>query len=65
MSEIGLVEIAAAASGDDPGARPVVTLQPRGHRRAEGGHPWIYSNEIVMDAQENIGKAMLELVDGK
>jgi 23S rRNA (cytosine1962-C5)-methyltransferase len=27
-----------------------VTLQPGGHRRAESGHPWIYSNEIVMDA---------------
>ena len=20
------------------------------HRRAEGGHPWVYSNEVVMDA---------------
>jgi 23S rRNA (cytosine1962-C5)-methyltransferase len=35
---------------DDPAHRPVVTLQPGGHRRAEGGHPWVYSNEIVMDA---------------
>src|SRR6516162_6159692 len=38
-----------AAPDDDPEARPVVTLLPGGHRRAEGGHPWIYSNEIVMD----------------
>jgi len=50
------LEIAAAraaepaASGDDPAARPVVTLLAGGHRRAEGGHPWIYSNEVEMDA---------------
>src|SRR5207249_7035218 len=30
--------------------RPIVTLLPGGHRRAEAGHPWIYSNEIAMDA---------------
>src|SRR5256886_8573449 len=35
---------------DDPAGRPVVTLLPGGHRRAEAGHPWIYSNEIAMDA---------------
>ena len=35
---------------DDPARRPVVTLLPSGHRRAEAGHPWIYSNEIAMDA---------------
>ena len=34
---------------DDPGSRPSVVLQPGGHRRAEGGHPWIYSNELVID----------------
>ena len=28
------------ALDDDPASRPVVTLQPGGHRRAEGGHPW-------------------------
>jgi 23S rRNA (cytosine1962-C5)-methyltransferase len=39
-----------AAEADDPGSRPVVTLLPGGHRRAEGGHPWIYSNEVQMDA---------------
>ncbi|HYM74009.1 MAG TPA: class I SAM-dependent rRNA methyltransferase [Stellaceae bacterium] len=37
-------------SGDEPSSRPVVTLLPGGHRRAEGGHPWIYSNEVQMDA---------------
>jgi 23S rRNA (cytosine1962-C5)-methyltransferase len=38
------------ALDDDPASRPVVTLQPGGHRRAEGGHPWVYSNEVQMDA---------------
>jgi 23S rRNA (cytosine1962-C5)-methyltransferase len=35
---------------DDPARRPVVTLAPGGHRRAEHGHPWLYSNEIHIDA---------------
>jgi 23S rRNA (cytosine1962-C5)-methyltransferase len=35
---------------DDPTSRPSVTLLPGGHRRAEGGHPWTYSNEVRMDA---------------
>jgi 23S rRNA (cytosine1962-C5)-methyltransferase len=35
---------------DDPARRPIVTLVPGGQRRAETGHPWIYSNEIHMDA---------------
>jgi 23S rRNA (cytosine1962-C5)-methyltransferase len=34
---------------DDPTTRPSVTLLPGRHRRAEGGHPWIYSNEVRMD----------------
>jgi len=34
---------------DDPVARPSVTLLPGRHKRAEGGHPWIYSNEVRMD----------------
>ncbi|HEX5232493.1 MAG TPA: class I SAM-dependent rRNA methyltransferase [Bradyrhizobium sp.] len=38
------------AETDDPGSRPAVTLSAGGHRRAEGGHPWVYSNEIRMDA---------------
>ncbi|MDR3448776.1 MAG: class I SAM-dependent rRNA methyltransferase [Alphaproteobacteria bacterium] len=29
---------------------PIVKLQPQKHRRVLGGHPWVYSNEIVMDA---------------
>jgi 23S rRNA (cytosine1962-C5)-methyltransferase len=35
---------------DDPKARPVILLQPGRHRRAEAGHPWVYSNEVTMDA---------------
>jgi 23S rRNA (cytosine1962-C5)-methyltransferase len=45
-----IVEAPGAAEADDPADRPQITLLPSGHRRAEGGHPWIYSNEIVMDA---------------
>src|SRR5216683_3053799 len=48
MSEIAT--IAQAAEVDDLGTRPPVTLLPGFHRRAEGGHPWVYSNEVVMDA---------------
>ncbi len=44
---IGPVDVAL---DDDPASRPVVALSPGGHRRAEGGHPWIYSNEVEMDA---------------
>jgi 23S rRNA (cytosine1962-C5)-methyltransferase len=35
---------------DDPAVRASVTLLPDRHRRVEGGHPWIYSNEVQMDA---------------
>jgi 23S rRNA (cytosine1962-C5)-methyltransferase len=35
---------------DEPATRPSVTLLPDRHRRAESGHPWIFSNEIRMDA---------------
>ena len=35
---------------DDPTTRPLVTLLAGRHKRAEGGHPWIYSNEVRMDA---------------
>jgi len=38
------------AAAADAAGRPVLHLQPGGHRRGEAGHPWIYSNEIVMDA---------------
>ena len=34
---------------DDPAIRPSVALLPGRHKRAEGGHPWIYSNEVRMD----------------
>jgi 23S rRNA (cytosine1962-C5)-methyltransferase len=30
--------------------RPVVKLLPGRHRRAQAGHPWIYSNEVAIDA---------------
>src|SRR5262249_5006847 len=44
-------EIAVAeAAGDDPAARPEVSLLPGHARRAEAGHPWIFSNEVKMDA---------------
>jgi 23S rRNA (cytosine1962-C5)-methyltransferase len=39
-----------ATTQDDPAARPVVALLPGRERRGESGHPWIYSNEIRMDA---------------
>ena len=35
---------------DDPSTRPQVTLVPGKHKRAERGHPWIYSNEVVLNA---------------
>src|ERR1700680_739576 len=31
--------------------RPIVRLRPREGRRVRGGAPWVFSNEIVMDAQ--------------
>ena len=37
-------------AADDPATRPSVTLLAGRHRRAEAGHPWIYSNEVAMDA---------------
>jgi 23S rRNA (cytosine1962-C5)-methyltransferase len=43
---IPLPEIAA----DDPQSRPAVELLPGRERRAAGGHPWVFSNEIHMDA---------------
>jgi 23S rRNA (cytosine1962-C5)-methyltransferase len=41
-----VVHIAA----DDPAGRPSIVLLRGRHRRAEGGHPWIFSNEVRMDA---------------
>jgi 23S rRNA (cytosine1962-C5)-methyltransferase len=42
--------VAGDILADDPTTRPSVTLLPGRHRRAEAGHPWIYSNEVRMDA---------------
>src|SRR5207245_5641811 len=39
---------------DNPATRPRVTLLPGGHRRAEAGHPWVYSNEIAMDTAAKV-----------
>src|SRR4051794_2322268 len=63
MSDIASPDIAApdiasiaaaspepAAEADDPAHRPQVRLAAGGHRRAETGHPWIFSNEVAMDA---------------
>jgi 23S rRNA (cytosine1962-C5)-methyltransferase len=38
------------AASDNPATRPQVALLPGAQRRAEGGHPWVYSNEIAIDA---------------
>jgi 23S rRNA (cytosine1962-C5)-methyltransferase len=40
----------AITAADDPATRPSVTLLPGHDRRAAGGHPWIYSNELRIDA---------------
>ena len=34
---------------DHPADRPALTLLPGRHKRALAGHPWIYSNEVLMD----------------
>src|SRR5229473_2485052 len=47
MSEIATIGQAAAVA--DPVSRPQIALLPGFHRRIEGGHPWVYSNEVVMD----------------
>src|SRR5262249_41481051 len=41
---------AQETAADDPATRPSITLLAGRHRRAEAGHPWIYSNEVQMDA---------------
>jgi len=41
-------------TADDPAARPSVTLLPGRHKRGEGGHPWIYSNEVRIDAAAKV-----------
>ena len=61
--------IAPATTDDEPAARPVVTLAPGGHRRAESGHPWVYSNEVQMDAAAKAltpgGLVTLKRADGR
>jgi 23S rRNA (cytosine1962-C5)-methyltransferase len=39
----------ATTAADDPATRPSVTLLRGGDRRAAGGNPWIYSNELRID----------------
>jgi 23S rRNA (cytosine1962-C5)-methyltransferase len=41
---------AGDSAPDEPATRPQVTLLSGHHRRAEHGHPWVFSNEIAMDA---------------
>ncbi|HEX3497818.1 MAG TPA: class I SAM-dependent rRNA methyltransferase [Stellaceae bacterium] len=54
---------------DDPQMRPTITLLPGRQKRAEGGHPWIYSNEIAMDAAAKAlpagGLVTVRKADGK
>ena len=33
---------------------PIIRLHPQKHRRVQGGHPWIYSNEVIMDSAAKI-----------
>jgi 23S rRNA (cytosine1962-C5)-methyltransferase len=35
---------------DNPSTRMTIALEPGQHKRAASGHPWIYSNEVRMDA---------------
>jgi 23S rRNA (cytosine1962-C5)-methyltransferase len=42
--------LSAEPSGDDPGPRPVLRLRPKADtRRLRFGHPWVYSDEAVLD----------------
>lgn len=51
MSDIAiLVPPGSAPTADERADRPEVRLVAGAHRRAEGGHPWIFSNEVAMDA---------------
>ncbi len=69
MTILETTEALAAPAEDDPEARPVVTLLPGGHRRAETGHPWVYSNEVQMDAAAKAlppgGLVTLKRADGR
>ena len=51
MSDIAtLVPPGSAPTADERADRPEVRLVAGAHRRAESGHPWIFSNEVAMDA---------------
>ena len=51
MSDIAtLATTESAPAADDPAGRPEVRLAAGAHRRAESGHPWVFSNEVAMDA---------------
>jgi 23S rRNA (cytosine1962-C5)-methyltransferase len=49
--------------------RPLVRLQPGRHKRARHGHPWVYSNEVVMDGAAKAlpkgGLVRLEAANGE
>src|SRR6202048_1562182 len=50
IGRMGLDTIAPhETAADDPATRPSIALLAGRHRRAEAGHPWIYSNEVAMD----------------
>jgi 23S rRNA (cytosine1962-C5)-methyltransferase len=40
----------AGKTGPQMNSRPVIRLRPREDRRIRNGAPWVFSNEIVMDA---------------
>jgi 23S rRNA (cytosine1962-C5)-methyltransferase len=46
----GTAGAATAAPPATPRALPVVRLKAGAHKRVARGHPWVYSNEIEMDA---------------
>ncbi|MBV9521866.1 MAG: class I SAM-dependent rRNA methyltransferase [Alphaproteobacteria bacterium] len=54
---------------DDPKTRPVIALLPGRQKRAEGGHPWIYSNEVAMTGETKAlpagGLVTVKKADGK
>src|SRR5262249_17729032 len=60
IGRMGPDAIAPQESADNPPARPSVNLLPGRHRRAEGGHPWIYSKEVAMeDAAKSVAPGSL------
>jgi 23S rRNA (cytosine1962-C5)-methyltransferase len=70
MTSLDIAEAPTAAlPEDDPATRPVVALLPGGHRRAETGHPWVYSNEVQMDEATKAlppgGLVTLKRADGR